>query len=139
MYLEHVNMTVRDLEESIHFYCELLGGVISWKGTALNMRRTVPAAHVKLAGGYISMFEREHGERAHYDYAPPGVNHVGFVVDDLSRVRSKLSEMGVPIEKEADYEPGSRLYIFDPSGIELELVAYDEDEGPEKAPAAEPR
>jgi catechol 2,3-dioxygenase-like lactoylglutathione lyase family enzyme len=124
LYLEHVNMTVRDVEESIAFYCHLLYGTVSWRGTALNMQKTVPAAHVRLEAGYLSMFEREAGERAPYDYAPPGINHIGFVVDDLPATRRRLADLGVKIEKEADYEPGLRLYCFDPNGIELELVAY---------------
>ena len=127
MYLEHVNMTVRDLEESIAFYCELLDGTVSWRGTALNMQQTVPAAHVRLERGYISMFEREVGDRAPYDYGPPGLNHIGFVVEDLPTMRARLAQLGVEIEKEAEYEPGMRLYCFDPNGIELELVAYARD------------
>ena len=47
-------MTVKDLDESVHFYCELLGGEVSWR---------------------------------------------------------------------SDYEPGIRLYVFDPNGIEIELVS----------------
>lgn len=31
MRLEHVNMTVKDLEESRHFDCELLGGEVAWR------------------------------------------------------------------------------------------------------------
>ena len=47
-----------------------------------------------------------------------------FVVDDLAQTRSKLDTLGIKIENEADYPPGVRLYIFDPNGIELELVGY---------------
>ena len=124
MQLEHVNMTVKDLEESVHFYCELLDGEVSWRGKALNMKGVVPAAHVRLRAGYLAMFEREHGERAPYDYGPPGLNHIGFVIDDLASTRGRLERLGTPIAKEADYEPGVRLYVFDPNGIELELVSY---------------
>jgi len=130
MQLEHVNMTVKDLEESVHFYCELLDGEVSWRGKALNMKGVVPAAHVRLGSGYLSMFEREHGERAPYDYGPPGINHIGFVIDDLGATRSRLAALGTPIEKEADYEPGMRLYVFDPNGIEIELVSYGAPEAP---------
>ena len=95
----------------------------------MNMTRTVPAAHVRLdERTYISMFERENGERAAYDYGPPGVNHVGIVVEDLADIRRRLSRLGVGIEKEADYPPGHRLYVFDPNGVELEIVSYASDE-----------
>jgi catechol 2,3-dioxygenase-like lactoylglutathione lyase family enzyme len=58
MYLEHVNMTVRNLEESLAFYCELLDGEVSWRGTAMNMKGTVPAAHMRLDRGYIAATTR---------------------------------------------------------------------------------
>ncbi len=125
MHLEHVNFTVARLEESVDFYCRLFGAEVTWRGTAMNMNRQVPAAHVRFGdNSYVSMFEREYGERAPYDYGPPGVNHVGIVVDDLPAIRRRLAELGVKIEKEADYAPGHRLYVFDPNGIELELVCY---------------
>lgn len=119
-------MTVAELEKSIDFYCDLFNGEVTWRGVAMNMTKTVPAAHVRLDDRtYISMFEKECGDRAPYDYGPPGVNHVGIVVDDLVQTRDRLQQLGVAIEKEADYEPGHRLYVFDPNGIELELVYYE--------------
>jgi glyoxylase I family protein len=127
MYLEHINMTVRNVEESVRFYCTLLGGEVSWRGTATNMNKVVPAAHVRMGDDYISMFERESGERAIHDYGPPGINHVGFVIDDLSETRARLAELETEIVMEADYAPGYRLYAFDPNGIELELVHYGTD------------
>lgn len=127
MGLEHVNITVRDLDESSAFYCTLLGGRISWEGTAVNMTRTVRAAHVELPDrSYISMFERESGERAPYDYAPPGINHIGFVIDDLAEARDRLRQLACAVEKEASYAPGKRIYLFDPNGIEIELVEYED-------------
>ena len=124
MVIEHVNMTVRDLDESIEFYCALFDGEVSWQGTATNMTGPVRAAHVRFGDDYFSLFEKERGERAAYDYGPPGINHIGLVVQDLDAIRKKLAALHTPVEKEADYEPGHRLYVFDPNGIELELVQY---------------
>jgi catechol 2,3-dioxygenase-like lactoylglutathione lyase family enzyme len=53
------------------------------------------------------------------------LNHYGFVVEDLEEVKRRLGEMGVEPHLEADYDPGRRIYFYDPDGVEIELSAYD--------------
>ena len=62
-----------------------------------------------------------------HDYESPGLNHVGFVVDDLDAKKKRLGELGFETHLEGDYEPGRRLYFYDPSGLEVELVEYPTD------------
>ena len=124
MHLEHVNMTVRDLDASIDFYCALLDLELRWRRPA---GEPGPAAHVGTEDFYLALFQVE-------DPAAPapardyhrllGMNHAGFVVDDLDAARERLLGLGVEPHSEADYEPGRRLYFVDPSGIEIELVEY---------------
>ena len=45
-------------------------------------------------------------------------------MDDLDAYRARLKARGVALQLEADYEPGRRLYFYDPDGIEVELVEY---------------
>jgi catechol 2,3-dioxygenase-like lactoylglutathione lyase family enzyme len=71
------------------------------------------------------MFEGEGGP-APSDYSRVGINHFGFVVDDLDEMRRRLGAAGIQPHHEADYEPGRRLYFLDPDGIEVELVEYEE-------------
>jgi catechol 2,3-dioxygenase-like lactoylglutathione lyase family enzyme len=59
-----------------------------------------------------------------FDYLRPGLNHFGFVVDGLDEVRRRLDHIGVAVHREADYEPGRRIFFFDPDGHEVELVQY---------------
>jgi catechol 2,3-dioxygenase-like lactoylglutathione lyase family enzyme len=123
MFLEHVNMTVSDLDRSIDFYRRLLGLAVRWR-RAGDADRTA-AAHVGDDRHYIAMFQASAPEpRCPTDYESPGLNHFGFVVDDLDQARRRLAELGVTPHGEADYHPGRRLYFFDPDGIEVELVEY---------------
>jgi len=123
MYLEHVNLTVADLDRSIAFYCDLLDGHVRWKGEIGPERM---GAHVGDDHCYVALFQAsERGTRsAVAGYPRPGFNHFGFVVDDLDNVRARLARLGAPVEEVPDYPPGRRFYTFDPDGHEIELVEY---------------
>jgi catechol 2,3-dioxygenase-like lactoylglutathione lyase family enzyme len=124
MHLEHVNLTVADLDRSIDFYCRLLGFRVRWRRDGGEDR---PAAHIGDDRVYLALFEAppSRNGRAPLDYDAVGLNHFGFVVDDLAAMKQRLAELGVAPKSEADYEPGRRLYFLDPDGIEVELVEYD--------------
>jgi catechol 2,3-dioxygenase-like lactoylglutathione lyase family enzyme len=124
--LEHVNFTVSNLQRSLDFYREAFGFELRWKGEIFNTTRMAPAAHVGPPGKpyYFSLFEGESSERAPYAYGPPGINHFGLVVDDLDVAGARAEAAGGVLKKAADYDPGRRVYVMDPDGIEIELVEY---------------
>jgi catechol 2,3-dioxygenase-like lactoylglutathione lyase family enzyme len=124
MFLEHVNLTVSDLDRSRSLYCDLLGLRVRWEGKAISSMGPVRAVHIGDDRGYLALFEAAREGRAPKDYDRPGVNHFGFVVDDLEAVRRRLVERGFTPHFEADYEPGRRLYFHDPDGVEVEFVEY---------------
>lgn len=121
MYLEHVNVSVANLERSITFYCELFDFSVRWRGLTSDGQ---PAAHVGNERYYLALFQADKQEDAKNDYGRVGINHIGLVVDDLNTMRERLHRLNVTPHHEADYEPGVRLYFFDPDGIEIELVQY---------------
>lgn len=121
MFLEHVNLTVSDLDRSIDFYARLFDFRVRWRGTTDGDK---PAAHVGDDRCYLALFETEHPGRHHVDYASVGFNHFGLVVDDLDEMKQRLASLGVSPTDEHDYEPGRRVYFLDPDGIEVELVQY---------------
>jgi catechol 2,3-dioxygenase-like lactoylglutathione lyase family enzyme len=121
MRLEHVNLTVTDLDRSVAFYCDLLDFHVRWKG-AVDVDRM--GAHVGTDDFYLALFQATQPGDVPRNYLAPGVNHVGFVVDDLEAARARLSELCGTEHLEADYEPGRRIYFFDPDGYEVELVEY---------------
>lgn len=121
MRIEHVNLTVSDLDRSIAFYSDLLDFHVRWKG-AIDADRL--GAHVGTDDFYLALFQATQAGEAPHNYLAPGVNHFGFVVDDLEATRQRLIELGGSVHLEADYEPGHRIYFFDPDGHEVELVEY---------------
>ncbi len=123
IFFEHANFTVSDLGRSIAFYRELFGFRLRWQGTTSN---GAPAAHIGDQRIYIALFQAVRPGSVEQDYDRVGINHVGFVVDDLTAMKKRLATLGVTPYAEADYQPGRRLYFRDPDGIEIELVEYDE-------------
>jgi catechol 2,3-dioxygenase-like lactoylglutathione lyase family enzyme len=122
MFLEHVNMTVADVEKSAEFYCKLLDLKLRWRGTTSDGR---PAAHVGNDRSYFAFFGATKPGKSKSDYHVAGLNHFGLTVDNLEATKDRLVELGVTPHSEQDYDPGKRLYFFDPDGIEVELVEYD--------------
>ena len=121
MFLEHINFTVSDLDRSLSFYGDLLDLKVRWQGTTNDGR---PAAHLGDPRSYLALFQAASPGTTSVDYEQVGLNHFGFVVDDLEAVRRRLGALGIEAHLEADYEPGRRLYFYDPDGIEVELVEY---------------
>ena len=121
MQLEHVNLTVSDLDRSIAFYCDLLDLDVRWKGPIDDDR---PGAHVGDDHAYLALFQAAADGTVTLDYLRPGLNHFGFVVDDLDEARRRLDRLGATVHREADYDPGRRIYFLDPDGHEVELVEY---------------
>ena len=121
MHLEHVNLTVTDLDRSITFYRDLLDLEVRWKGPIDGERL---GAHVGDDRCYLALFQAVTDGAVDLDYSRPGVNHFGFVVDDLAEACRRLDHLGASVHREADYDPGRRVYFLDPDGHEVELVEY---------------
>lgn len=122
MLLEHVNLTVSDVDRSVRFYRDLLGLSLRWRG---KNNSGAEAAHVGDDRCYIALFEATENRQAPNDYTKVGLNHFGFVVENLDEAKNRLHALGVTEHAEQDYEPGRRIYFMDPDGVEVELVEYD--------------
>lgn len=124
MLLEHVNLTVSDLDRSVAFYCGLLDVDVRWRRDPDSP--DTPAAHLGDERGYVALFQARHGEAIPAsDYGRVGFNHLGFIVADLDAKVAWLREQGVDVREPEPYPPGRRVYFDDFDGIEVELVEYD--------------
>ena len=121
MRLEHVNLTVTDLDRSIAFYSDLLDLHVRWKGPIDGDRL---GAHVGDDNFYLALFQATTPGAVDHNYLSPGINHFGFVVDDLDEARRRLERLGAHVHFAPEYEPGRRIYFLDPTGHEVELVEY---------------
>ena len=118
--IEHVNLTVSDIERSAALFEKLLGWRRRWRGEAMNGGETI---HVGDARAYLALYTDRQPHARFAKGAP--LNHVGVVVDDLDAAERIVLDAGLETFNHADYEPGRRFYFFDWDGIEFEVVSYE--------------
>jgi catechol 2,3-dioxygenase-like lactoylglutathione lyase family enzyme len=138
--VDHIGLTVTDIERSIEFYTSVLECSIVMRqekeGGYLAAIVGYPGAHVLMThlqppggGPRIELFQYLVPESADRDLEPRNVGnaHICFVVEDLAGLYEKLVAKGIntispPIEVDTGVNAGgSSLYLYDPDGITLEL------------------
>lgn len=117
--IEHVNLTVSDIERSADLFIRLLGWRQRWRGEAQSGGETI---HVGDAENYLALYT-DRAPHARYAKGVP-LNHVGLQVDDLAAAERVVIAAGLAPFGHGDYEPGRRFYFFDWDGIEFEVVSY---------------
>ena len=118
-YLEHINITVSDIERSAALLRDLMGWHDRWRGPSQLGGETI---HVGGEADYIAVYTKGAPVDRFAKGAP--LNHVGLVVDDLDAAEAVVKAAGLEPFNHADYEPGRRFYFFDWDGIEFEMVSY---------------
>jgi catechol 2,3-dioxygenase-like lactoylglutathione lyase family enzyme len=120
--IEHVNITVTDLERTSGLLQTLFGWHVRWHGQAQNGGCTT---HVGSNDQYIALHARgDAGAIAEAFTKGKPLNHIGVEVDDLDATEARIRAAGLSPFGHADYEPGRRFYFLDPDGIEFEVVSY---------------
>jgi lactoylglutathione lyase len=118
----HTSITVRQMDESLKFYTEVLG-------LEFERRRTIPENKAEIAfvkdpvsGGRI---ELTHWDGKDSFDAGEQLDHLAFEVEDLDRFLLRVRTKGIRIAKEPYGISGgtSRLaFILDPNDVWIELI-----------------
>ena len=120
--IDHASITVKNMDESIRFYCESLG-------LKLVSRREIPENKAEIA--FISGEDDNIGIELTYwrekkDWTDGDqLDHLAFIVPDVSKSIEELRNKGVEIAKEPYSLKGSAskiAFVKDPNGIWLELI-----------------
>ena len=113
--IDHVNMKVKNLEESVKFYTELFGFEIRQDENP--NKADVPSKIIGNDSIKLCMYEIP-------DMTPEGgIAHFGFHISNFDEVIARCEENRVKIlyGGEVDWEKSKSVYIVDPSGYEIEL------------------
>ncbi len=134
MYLEHANITVPSIEKSLAFlklafpdFERRGGGPLSGKGK-YGDEKLGQWAHVGTEQTYIALQEPAAGVNdLKINYESPGINHLGFVVEDVYSIIERCKSEGYePTDASAmgAHPYRDRVYFIDGSGVEWEFVQY---------------
>ncbi len=109
------NINADDLDETVRFYRDFLGGE---EGRTMTIGG-VTVAHVELGNLTLGMFDASEGPR-------PGVPHHTFDVEwpgDPDAVQKELAAQGIQVEGFRAHRegPGYSLYFTDPCGNRVEV------------------
>lgn len=122
--LNHVGMRIRDLEASLRFYVDQLGAEVVDELFMANGQ--TDRVHIQLAGGLIELLH-PHQPGADVTW---GVDHIGFMTDDLDGDHARLVERGFAFSvppKVAGSGQGRLAFLSDPNGVRVELLQREEE------------
>ena len=122
-HLEHLNVTVPDIQATADMLVHVFGWRLRWEGDAKNDGRSI---HVGEDDSYLALYSPGKPlTAAESSYGlTHGLNHIGVVVDDIDAVEARVKGLGLIPYSHGDYEPGRRFYFEDPQGLEIEVVQY---------------
>ncbi|WP_350276320.1 VOC family protein [Kribbella sp. HUAS MG21] len=121
--LNHVGGPVRDLEATLAFYGELGAEVVD---RLFMSGPGVDRVHIQLATGLVELLHhREPAAQASY-----GLNHIGFMTDDLDGDYARLVGLGygeISAPRVAGSGQGRLAFLADPNGVRVELLQRSEE------------
>jgi catechol 2,3-dioxygenase-like lactoylglutathione lyase family enzyme len=138
--LDHVSITVADLETSIAFYRDLLGLPLLDRGHAdePELSTLLSLDDVELDWAELSLgptilelvqYRTAAGDPLTPHPNRPGATHIGLAVDDITPLATRLRETGavisndvVTLTEDSDWHGARVLYATDPDGVTIELV-----------------
>ena len=113
--IDHVNMKVKNLEQSVEFYKNLFGFEVKQDDNPNKI--DAPSKIIGNDSIKLCMYEVP-------DMSPEGgIAHFGFNISNFNEIIKKCEELGVKILYGGivDWEKSKSIYIVDPSGYEIEL------------------
>lgn len=124
--LEHLNLVVRDIPETLAFYqaafphWKVRGGEpSSWYG--------VPRNWVHFGDEYNYLSFNDHGTGQNRDLTSNtlGLSHFAFVITSVDSLVERLAKAGFDLDKMgAANHYRKNVYYIDPNGYEVEFVEY---------------
>jgi catechol 2,3-dioxygenase-like lactoylglutathione lyase family enzyme len=129
MRLEHLNLVVKNIEETLVFYRAAFphwqvrgGGETTWYGAPRDW------VHFGDDTNYLTFNGAGVGENRDLKSTNVGLSHFAFVTEDLDGVIRRLLAAGFDIAIDGGNSPHRRnIYFLDPNGYEVEFVQYFSD------------
>ncbi len=120
--LDHVNLSVNNLEQSIQWYNKTFGFEVVEKAD----HKGTPYAIIRNQENMICMYE-------YPDKATPNesqthkIYHFGLRVRDQKQWEAHIEKANIELDHVWDYPHSKSWYLFDPSGHEIEVCYWHND------------
>lgn len=114
--IDHINMYVKNLDETVHFYEKVFGLKEYESGLGSS------GAPYKIIGLSDSLFLCLYEDK-NLGNVKETINHFGFHVDDIDKKVELLKSNNIDVlyGGVVDYGKSKSVYIKDPSGYEIEI------------------
>ncbi len=127
-HLDHLNMTVKDFDETSDWYKRVFGFEVVESG----IRSGAKWGILQSGEALLCIYEYpdlESPEKAVAHEGSHTVNHFGLRITDRNRWEKILKQEKVRVEYggEVRYPNSSSWYVIDPTGYEIEVALWDED------------
>lgn len=124
--IEHVNLVSKDMVATLDF---LQTAFPEWRvrgqGEAEWFGKKRRWLHVGTDDYYITLNEGNQDDNRDLAGHSPGLAHIGFRVDDIESIITRLTGKGYEIEIIGATHPHRKnVYFLEPSGFEFEFVQY---------------
>lgn len=125
-YIEHVNITVKDLDKTVAFLRAALPdwrvrgqGDVDWFGKRAHW------LHVGTDSSYLALMNGGEGSGPHWTGHHVGMKHVGIVVSDVDAVVARLAAAGHSLDHWGGAHPFRRsVYVIEQDELQFEFVEY---------------
>lgn len=124
--IAHVELSVRDLEASVAWYCRLLGAHEIFRGTNAEERFTACAIQEPQSKVVLAFTQHDAEEGSAFTPRRAGLDHLSFLAPSrgaLDEWTARLREQGVAYDGVNDYGTHVAITFADPDGIALEVIA----------------
>ncbi len=133
-YIEHVNITVKNLDKTVAFLLAALPdwrvrgqGAVDWFGKPAHW------LHVGTDASYLALMDGGEGSGRHWTGHHVGLKHVGIVVSDVDAVVARLAAAGHPLDHWGGAHPHRRsVYVIERDELQFEFVEYLSDVAAER-------
>ena len=110
--IDHINMNVRNLDETERFYRDLFG---------FEVKEDQPKFQFRVIGNdNIKLCIYENPE-LQADPDQQNIAHFGFYIENFEEVLNECKRLNVPVTRNQEWKHSQSVYIQDPNGYDIEL------------------
>ena len=123
--LDHINMTVNNLRESIQWYKNLFSFELMEKGISANNNSF---AILRNGNSMLCLYEFPHFKSPSENMTYHKSFHFGLRINNRNEWEKIIEQKKVEVTHTASYPHSFSWYILDPSGHEIEIVSWNKDQ-----------